>query len=268
MTSLLLLAVLAAEDGGVAALTPSMALLSRTTKSEFVEQLLDDGKHQRFGTEKQGPVHVWRPAFYRPDRATVVVYLHGYFTDVDTAFEEHQLSRQFRDSGRNALFIVPEAPSWRSDPVFWPDLEALLLEVEKRAKVKLPKATGVLVLAHSGAYRTVLEWTEQTERPRLEKLVMLDAHYAGDIELHRWLELKDELKRQLVLVGFETSQRSDWFVKKHVAALKLDDLPWLFEGLTPAQKTAPILFLNSERFDHMGLVTEKRVIPWLLHALP
>lgn len=263
MLSLLLLGALA--DGGIEPApppTPAMALVGQTTAREYVEQLLEDGKHVRFGTDDKGPVHVWRPLSYRPATASIVLYLHGFYSSADSAFFEHRLATQFRDSGRNAVFIVPEAPSWRTDPIFWDDLEALLKLTFEKAKLKRPDGP-VMVVAHSGAYRTVIEWLAH---PKLKQVVLVDALYGGDKEFQTWLETTMVPNKQLVLVGFETAQRTEWFLKLHPTAVKLDDVPYLYDRL-PAL-TAPVLYLSSDRFDHMALVTDGRVLPYLLHALP
>ncbi len=260
---LMLLAQL--SDGGAAPLpTPTAALIARTQKNEKVEQLLDDGWHVRFGTADKGPVHLWRPTFYRPEKASLVIYLHGYFTDVDAAFVEHQLAAKFRDSGKNALFVLPEVPSGRSDGPVWKDLDALLTAVFANLKVKPPEGP-VTVVGHSGAYRSVLEWLTH---PKLERVVLLDGFYGGDKDFQAWTESSDAGPRQLILVGFETAQRSDLFLKKQPDAVRVDDVPRLFDRLTPAQLKARVLYLQSERFDHMGQVTDGRLLPWLLHALP
>ncbi|MBS1153886.1 MAG: hypothetical protein H6Q89_5584, partial [Myxococcaceae bacterium] len=31
---------------------------------------------------------------------------------------------------------------------------------------------------------------------------------------------------------------------------------------------APVMYFSSDRFDHMALITDGRVLPYLLHALP
>lgn len=258
--SLLLLAPPA--DAGLDGRTVAVALASATNAREHVEQLLEDGRHVRFGTADQGPVHVWRPSFYRPQSASIVVYLHGFYSSADSAFFEHRLATQFRDSGRNAVFIVPEVPSWRTDPLFWGDLEALLTTVFERLKLKRPEGS-VLVVAHSGAYRNVLEWLGH---PRLKQLVLLDALYGGDRELQRWLQTPGLPGKQLVMVGFETAQRSEWFVRAQPRVVRLDDVPYLYDRLPSL--SAPVLYLSSDRFDHMALVTDGRVLPFLLHQLP
>ena len=260
MTALLLLGALA--DAGAQPQTPAEALVAATTGREYVEQLLDDGRHVRFGTDDKGPVHVWWPSFYRAEKASIVIYLHGFYSHADSAFFEHRLPTQFRDSARNAIFIVPEVPSWRTDPIYWPDLEALLTRVFQRVKVKRPTG-AVMVVAHSGAYRTTLEWLAH---PKLKQVVLIDALYSGDKDFQAWLEVAPLSGKQLVMVGFETAQRSEWFLRLHPAAVKLDDVPYLYDRLpTP---NAPVLYFSSDRFDHMQLVTDGRVLPYLLRALP
>jgi hypothetical protein len=257
-----LLLVLAADAGVDEPPTPAAALIAATTRREYVEELLEDGRHVRFGTDDKGPVHVWRPSYYRADTAKVVVYLHGFFNQADSAFYEHELPAQFRGSGRNALFVVPEAPSWRTDPVYWEDLEELLKAVYVRARLK-PPGGGVMVLAHSGAYRTVASWLKH---PKLKQVVLIDALYGADQEFQAWVGSTMVPNKQLVLVGFETAQRTDWFLRLHPKAVKLDDVPYLYDKAPPL--TGPVLSITSDRYDHMGMITTGRVVPMLLHVLP
>jgi hypothetical protein len=250
-----------ASDAG---LTPAMALIAQTDRRELVTQLLDDGRHTRFGTDDKGPVHVWQPNAYRPETAILVVYVHGFFDNVDSSFLGHRLSEQFRDSARNALFVVPEAPSGRTDDVIWKDLLELLAAVEAQAKVKLPGGP-IWVIAHSGAYRTAVQWLSH---PRLERVVLLDALYSADDDFRAWVEGADAgTPRRLTVIGFDTAQRAEAFFKKHPSAVKLDDLPFLYDPIRTAHATAPLLYVQSERFGHMELVTSGRVIPLLLHGL-
>jgi hypothetical protein len=260
----LLLTLSQLPDGGAPAepTTPVRELINRTVESEWVEQVLDDGRYVRFGTKDSGPVHVWRPRSYRKDSAEIVVYVHGFYTNVDDAIRQHQLITQFRDSGRNALFIVPEARSWRTDPVLWPDLEKLILAVEKRLRVERPKGNVVLV-GHSGAYKTISGWLAQ---PKVSQVLLVDGMYGDEKEFKEWLDATDAPSpRQLVLVGYDTQQRAEWLARKH-ASVQLDTLPWLYDDLPGNVRKAPLLTVQSERFDHMQLVTEGRLLPWLLHT--
>lgn len=260
LTSLLALALLAQLSDDEP--TPAQRLIARTSQRELVEQLLEDGRHVRFGTASQGPVHVWRPRGYHLETAETVVYLHGFYSDVDQAMLAHQLATQFRDSGRNALFVVCETRSWRTDPLVWPDLEALLAMVEQRARLRRPQGP-VTVVSHSGGYKTVVEWLKHEA---LSRVVLVDGLYGNDEDFSRWLK-PEATRRQLVLVGFDTQQRTDAFLRGHGAAMRLDDLPYLYDELPANLARARLLYLQSERFDHMGLVTSGRLLPWLLHVL-
>ena len=87
---------------------------------------LENGVHLRIGTER-GVVHAWWPKGYRHRSAGTVVYLHGYYTDVDQAWADHRLVEQFKKSGRNALFLAVEAPSWNGEDPFWPTTPCVTL---------------------------------------------------------------------------------------------------------------------------------------------
>jgi len=245
--------------------TPASTLISQTSRRELVTELLDDGRHIRFGTDDKGPVNVWRPSTYKPESAITVIYAHGFYDNCDTAFWGHHLSEQFRDSGRNALFIVPESPSWRTDDVVWKDLSELMTAVEKQARVPMPKGP-VWVVAHSGAYRSAASWLSY---PKLERVILLDALYAGDDDFTAWVKATESggLVHRLTVVGFDTAQRAEWFLHAHPTAVKLDDLPFLYDSFRGTQATAPVLYMQSERFGHMELVTSGRVLPVLLHGL-
>ena len=60
---------------------------------------------------------------------------------------------------------------------------------------------------------------------------------------------------------------TEWFLRAHPTAVKLDDLPFLYDGFRGTQASAPVLYMQSERFGHMELVTSGRVLPVLLHWL-
>ena len=113
----------------------------------------EGGEHLRVETE-HGPLHLWRPAMYDPRTAGMVIYIHGYFTSVDQAWTEGHLAAQFRDSGRNALFIAIEAPQSSSEDVSWKSLEDLLRTIEDRVPFPLPR--GPLVVANWGWLECIL----------------------------------------------------------------------------------------------------------------
>lgn len=242
--------------------TPARRLVARTRGSEYVDQLWEDGRHVRFGTADRGPVHVWRPRRSHADSAETVVYVHGFYVDVDAAVLEHRLITQLRDSGRNALFVACETRSGPGDPIFWPELEPLLVAVEARTGAKRPSGPVSLV-AHSGGYATAASWLSH---PAITRVVLVDGLYGSEEPFVRWLD--EDASRQLVLVGFDTQPKAAALAQGREDAVRIDDVPYLFDPLPPEAARARLLSLQSERFDHMELVTSGRFLPWLLRVLP
>lgn len=100
------------------------------------------------------------------DPKLVVLYVHGYGVDVDSAIVKHDLEKQFRESGVSAVFVVVDAPSSANDDVRWPSLLKIL--------TKLGVNKPVVAIGHSGAYRTIAKWLRD---PLLKGVVLLDGLY-------------------------------------------------------------------------------------------
>ncbi len=151
------------------------------------------GMHRRV-TTAHGPLHVWTPRHYS-ESGDLVVYVHGNHVDVDTAWNDQQLVKQFAASGLDAMFIACEAPSAEGEPVKWASLAELLGTTKSTTKLELPMGR-VIVVGHSAAHRTVVPWMAESQ---LDRLVMIDSIY-GDVERYRdWLG--EQRDRQLIFVG-------------------------------------------------------------------
>jgi hypothetical protein len=233
---------------------------------ETVEpQVVRGGRHWRLGTA-QGVVHVWRPNGFVPRTAGTVLYVHGYYTDVDGAWRDHSLAQQFSASRANALFIAPEAPNGGGQDVQFKDLAELLSTVSRLTKQPLPQGP-VIAVGHSGAYRTLSQWVSYES---LREIYLLDALYANEVEFDAWLDRPPlaEAKR-LVMVGYETNVHSEAFCggERRECSARRDDIPRRFSEFTRQQKRAKILYLQSQ-YDHMQIVTGGQVIPLLLRLTP
>jgi len=185
--------------------------------------------HTRLVTDN-GPVHVAIPP--RP-AAVTVVYVHGFWNDVDEAWEQHRLQEQLGVEG--AVVIAPEAPSGPGQSVRWTSLSALLAEVEARTGVTLPH--DVIAVGHSGAYRTVGAWVNE---PRLTNVVLLDAFYGSAQPWERYLGRGGRLH----IVARATAAKSAPFCRRHPEV---------------ACETSPL--------SHMGIVTSGKVIPRVLREV-
>jgi hypothetical protein len=248
---------------------PQSRSQSRTTvkedgdgRLEKTEDTVAGGKHWRIKT-KAGSVHVWVPPDYDRSTAGTVIYVHGYWTDADGAWREHTLARQFRASRQNALFIVPDAPSSNEDSVKWPALKDLRKAIA-RANIVLPDGP-VIVMGHSGAFRTVMQWVDHRA---VEQIILLDAMYAGESAFDEFIgHGKRADQHKLIVVGADTSQGSESFAKKYKFAVAREKMPPAYSGFTKREKRAKLLYIRSQ-FEHMSIVTSGKVIPVLLHLTP
>jgi hypothetical protein len=225
---------------------------------EKKEDTVAGGKHWRIKTGA-GAVHVWAPPGYDRATAGTVVYVHGYWTDADGAWRDHNLAKQFRASKQNALFIVPDAPSANEDSVKWPALKDLRRAVA-RANIVMPDGP-VIVMGHSGAFRTIMQWVDHK---LVEQIILLDAMYAGE---HAFDEFIDSGKRanrhKLIVVGAGTAQSSESFAKKYKFAVARETMPSSYSGFKKRERGAKLLYIRSQ-FEHMQIVTGGKVIPLLL----
>lgn len=168
-----------------------------------------DRPHVRLTTAR-GPVHVWTPPTYDPATAGIALYVHGYYTDADRTWKDDRLQDQFLASGRNALFIVPEAPAGLRPAVNWTSLQDLLIEVRVQTGRPLPRGPLVAIF-FSGAYRTAAHWLEH---PELREIVMLDAMYDDEDLYAAWLRQPRERANRMILVGADTLRWTEPFARE------------------------------------------------------
>lgn len=218
------------------------------------------GRHWRVRTGN-GPVHVWMPEGYEPASAGTVVYVHGYYSNVDQAWRDHRLAAQFAASGRNALFIVPEAPVRHRHEVRWRDLGALIRAVRQQLGLARPWGP-VVAIGHSGAYRTLIPWLDY---PPLERVILLDGLYGHQQHFAEWLEEPRAEPNRLTLVGIDTLRWSEPWARRLGQAHTLDWVPDRAAELDPRALAARLLYIRSQ-YGHMDIVKAGRVIPVVLQA--
>ena len=229
---------------------------------EKQEDTVLGGRHFRIKTA-QGAVHVWFPEDYDRETAGTVVYVHGYYTDADGAWREHGLARQFRSSRQNAMFVVPDAPAGNDNPVQWPALTDLRRAIT-RANIKMPDGP-VIVMGHSGAFRTVMQWVDHR---MVDQIILLDALYAGESAFDEYIKSgKRADDHKLIIVAASTAQESRSFANKYKFALAREKMPDSLSGFSKHERNAKLLYIRSQ-YEHMGIVTSRKVIPMLLRLTP
>jgi hypothetical protein len=251
--------------------------MSMTPRPHAPRQLIDDdgegrlekredtvlgGKHFRIATSR-GAVHVWFPPEYDRETAGTVIYVHGYYTDADGAWREHELARQFKASHQNAMFVVPDAPSGNEDDVKWPALKDLRKAIT-RANIHLPDGP-VVVMGHSGAFRTVMQWVDHR---LVDQIILLDALYAGESAFDAFIASgKRADDHKLIVVAASTAEESASFARRYKFAVARERMPTGSGGFTHRERGAKLLYIRSQ-FDHMAIVTSGKVIPTLLRVTP
>jgi len=232
------------------------------SRLEKKEDTVAGGTHWRIKTA-QGAVHVWIPADYDRETAGTVVYVHGYWTDADGAWKNYELARQFRMSKQNAMFIVPDAPSSNDESVQWPALTDLRRAIA-RGNIKLPDGPTI-VMGHSGAFRTVMQWVDHRA---VDQIILLDAMYAGERAFDDFIKSgKRADDHKLIVVAASTEQGSRAFVNKYKFAVAREKMPSDVGGFSKRERGAKLLYIRSQ-YEHMSIVTSKKVIPVLLRVTP
>jgi hypothetical protein len=219
---------------------------------EVLDQRVQAGQHWRLETA-HGAVHIWVPVDYDAATAATVVFVHGYWTDVDEAWESYRLAQQFALSGINAMFIAPEAPWAKWQPLAWPSLTDLVRTVAGEVTITMP-AKRLVAVGHSGAYRTLAAWLAN---PLLDTVVLLDAVYA-EYSFAPWV--RGSLQRRLVNIVYETGTYSDNLHRGLPSTRRVDGLP---PGGLP---DARILYVKTD-VGHWQLVTEGVALPLSLRAI-
>jgi len=213
------------------------------------------GDHWRLLTER-GAIHIWRPSGYDPETSGTVVYVHGYGSSADRSWRSSGLVAQFRKSGRNALFVVPDAPGRRGQELTWLSARELLDTIAARTGVRRP-AGAVVVAAHSSGFRTAAAWTLD---PQVREIILLDGFHGSREAFDAWLRRRNDNRLTLVAarsrVLAEAWLRGVHRVRRRGRVPKVDDL-------TAAEASASVLYLRSQ-FSHEAMVRCGRVLPLLL----
>lgn len=256
------LALTVALGLALASARPAHAKGAASRRPPKTEDTVAGGTHWRIRSE-HGPIHVWVPAGYDRATAGTVIYVHGYWTDVDGAWTHDHLAGQFRKSGQNALFIVPEAPSNSGESVRWTSLVDLRRTVA-RANIRLPDGPTIVV-GHSGAFRTLADWVDNR---LLAQVVLLDAMYGRQDSFEQFIGSgKRAAYHKLLLIGSDTAEASRSFAHRFPFAVVRDRLPASYDAFSSREKHAKLLYVRSQ-YSHAQLAAGGTVLPLVLRLTP
>jgi hypothetical protein len=124
------------------------------------------------------------------------IWFHGWNNNIDSASGYYGLTEQFRNAGRNAIFIFPEGPKNAPDSyggkLERPEMFALFINdlLKKIETYKgLPKRytindCKITLAGHSGAYRVISKIIQYN---KIEELLLFDAMYGGNDAYLKWI---------------------------------------------------------------------------------
>jgi hypothetical protein len=129
--------------------------------------------------------------FQQTEAVDLVVYLHGWRNNIDTALNKYQLPQQLYESGKNAILVFPEGPRNAPDSYagkledagglkrFVTDVVDFLF---KESKVKTRSVGKVILSGHSGGGEGIAAALMRGGIPeKVREVYLFDAMY-GDIE--------------------------------------------------------------------------------------
>jgi len=232
-----------------------------------------DAQGRSIGAEWQldtahGTVMVFQPEGYSSSDGSVL-YVHGYFDTVLTAWKKHRLPEQFYVSGVKALFIAPEAPKSSGDSVKWASLSSLLDTVAMMTGVR--PGDPVVAIGHSAAFETLNKWLPE---PRLVHITLLDALYGFAAAFRDWGNQAGHTMTLLVTKSGAPRTNSEKILPTLFSTVKWAGVPPVYDDFSQAAKDAKTLYIVANE-SHMQLVEGRPgkpigswVIPILLRKTP
>lgn len=136
--------------------------------------------------------------FRTTDKVDFVVHFHGWRHSVANTLDEYQLIRQFTDSGKNAILVVPEGPRFAPDSFDGKLEDTNGFKIFMAEAVEKLRASGaltptnfeignIILSGHSGGYQvmaSVLDHGGLAEKIR--EVWLFDALYAGTETFLAW----------------------------------------------------------------------------------
>ena len=159
--------------------------------------------------------------------------------------------------------VLSDNPAGNEDEVQWPALKDLRRAVT-RANIHLPDGP-VVVIGHSGAFRTVMQWVDHR---LVDQIILLDALYAGEAAFDEFIASgKRADDHKLIVVAASTAEESSSFARRYKFAVAREQMPSTVGGFSRRERGAKLLYIRSQ-FEHMAIVTSGKVIPMLLRVTP
>jgi hypothetical protein len=136
--------------------------------------------------------------FRQTESVDLVIYLHGWRNNIDTALSKYKLPQQFYESGKNAILVFPEGPRNAPDSFagkfedagglqrFVTDVVAFLFN---ESRIKTRSLGKIILSGHSGAYHGISYALMRGGMPDvISEVYLFDALYGQTEKYARWID--------------------------------------------------------------------------------
>jgi hypothetical protein len=136
--------------------------------------------------------------FRKTETVDLVVHLHGWWNNIDTAMGKYKLPQQLFESGKNAILVLPEGPRNAPDSYagkledagglkrFITDVVDFLF---KESRIKTRSVGKIILSGHSGAYHGISFALMRGEMAdAISEVYLFDALYGQTEKYARWID--------------------------------------------------------------------------------
>ncbi len=220
----------------------------------------------------EGTIIVWHPEYTGKLDGTVV-YIPGDSTTPDKLWNQYHIADQFRESGKKALFIIPES-LWHAfkykrpwEHIKWKDnLDGLIQFVKSKTGVETERP--ITLVGQSAGYRSIANWLDCEAGQDVNCMIFLDSLFGYFGKFHRWL--LEEKENIIILVSAKgedgrmtTRRQSIEFAKKHRAnTATFLQTPRRFDERF--LNNLPKVIHIASKYEHSQIVSSGGVIPSVL----
>ncbi len=144
-------------------------------------------------------VAIFIPKGYKPgNRVDLVFHFHGWFNNIDTTFARYGLARQFAESRKNAILVVPEGPRNAPDSFggkledkdgFSKLVRDVLHFLLAKKKITSGRVGRIILSGHSGGYHVISFILAQGGLTQhIKEVFLFDALYGQTEKFVHWID--------------------------------------------------------------------------------
>lgn len=136
--------------------------------------------------------------FQASDSVDVVVYFHGWLSNITNSITKFKLVEQFYRSNKNAIFVFPEGPKDSPDSfggkledkdVFKNLIKEVIDKINEKEKFDIKGAGKIILAGHSGAFRVMAHILHHGGLSEyIKEAILFDALYSQTDKYLVWIE--------------------------------------------------------------------------------